>query len=226
MKVDKWLKSNVSDSKELLGSGYEGANRAVREVLHAEEVKSDLTYAAHNAWRAAAIGACVGSIGGYLVEDEKPVQSTLAGALIGGALAIGGLMVWGIATPDRRRGYGRYQERQDHSRRAVARSQPGRVRLINRVWTRFIEASLQNVQVVSEFRGTCRRVREIPARLEIASTYRCCSGYRGCSGRSIARRAFRREYAGPNIPGVADPLDGLHLMASAHSRSTAIRLDK
>lgn len=95
MKVDKWLKSNVSDSKELLGSGYEGANRAVREVLHAEEVKSDLTYAAHNAWRAAAIGACVGSIGGYLVEDEKPVQSTLAGALIGGALAIGGLMVWG-----------------------------------------------------------------------------------------------------------------------------------
>jgi hypothetical protein len=95
MKVDKWLKSNVSDGKELLDSGYEGAHRAVREVLHAEEVQSDLTHAAHNAWRAAAIGACVGSIGGYLVEEEKPIQSALAGALIGGSLALGGLMVWG-----------------------------------------------------------------------------------------------------------------------------------
>jgi hypothetical protein len=95
MKVDKWLKSNVSDGKELLGSGYDGANRAVRDVLHAEEVKSDLSHAAQNAWRAVAIGACVGSIGGYLVEEEKPVQSALAGALIGGTLALGGLMAWG-----------------------------------------------------------------------------------------------------------------------------------
>src|ERR1035437_6222463 len=48
MKVDKWLKSNVSDGRELLDSGYEGAHRAVKEVLHAEEVQSDLTHAAHN----------------------------------------------------------------------------------------------------------------------------------------------------------------------------------
>ena len=95
MKVDKWLKSSVSDSKDLLDSGYAGAHRAVKSILHEEEVQSDLTHAAHNAWRAAAIGACVGSIGGYLVEDEKPVQSALAGALIGGVLAFGGLMTWG-----------------------------------------------------------------------------------------------------------------------------------
>ncbi len=95
MKVDKWLKSNVSDGKELLDSGYEGAHRAVKEVLHEEEVQLDLSHAAHNAWRAAAIGACVGSIGGYLVEEEKPIQSALAGALVGGALAVGGIMTWG-----------------------------------------------------------------------------------------------------------------------------------
>jgi hypothetical protein len=95
MKVDKWLKSSVTDGTELLGSGYEGAHRAVKTVLHAEEVQADLTLAAHNAWRAAAIGACVGSIGGYFIEEEKPVQSALAGALVGGALALGGLMVWG-----------------------------------------------------------------------------------------------------------------------------------
>jgi len=95
MKVDKWLKSNVSDGKDLLGSGYSGAHRAVKNVLHAEEVQADLTHAAQNAWRAAAIGACVGSIGGYLVEEEKPIQSALAGALVGGALAFGGLMAWG-----------------------------------------------------------------------------------------------------------------------------------
>jgi hypothetical protein len=95
MKVDQWLKSNVSDSKELLDSGYEGAHRAVKEVLHAEEVQSDLTHAAHNAWKAAVIGACVGSVGGYFVEEQKPIQSALAGALIGGALALGGLMAWG-----------------------------------------------------------------------------------------------------------------------------------
>lgn len=95
MKVDKWLKSNVSDGRQLLDSGYEGAHRAVKEVLHAEEVQSDLSHAAHNAWRAAAIGACVGSIGGYFVEEQKPIQSALAGALVGGALALGGCMAWG-----------------------------------------------------------------------------------------------------------------------------------
>ena len=95
MKVDRWLKTNVEESRELIGSGYQGVNRAVKHALDDEGVRSDLSSAAHNAWKAATIGACVGSISGYLSEDEKPVQGALAGALLGGALALGGLMVWG-----------------------------------------------------------------------------------------------------------------------------------
>ena len=43
----------------------------------------------------AAIGAVVGSVTGYLNEDEKPLLGALAGALVGGGLALGGLMAWG-----------------------------------------------------------------------------------------------------------------------------------
>lgn len=95
MKVDQWLKSNVSDSRELLGSGYEGANCAVKDALNREDVQADLARSAHDAWKAAALGAFVGSLTGYLSEDEKPVQGAIAGAVLGGALAFGGLMAWG-----------------------------------------------------------------------------------------------------------------------------------
>jgi hypothetical protein len=95
MKVDHWLKSNVADSRELLDSGYEGAHGAVKEALQREDVQADLAHSAHGAWKAAAIGAFVGSLTGYLSDDEKPLQGALAGALVGGALALGGLMAWG-----------------------------------------------------------------------------------------------------------------------------------
>ncbi|MGO9242842.1 MAG: hypothetical protein ACLQBJ_18720 [Bryobacteraceae bacterium] len=95
MKVDHWLKSNVADSRELLDSGYAGAHQAVTEALKREDVQADLARSAHEAWRAAAIGAVVGSVTGYLNEDEKPLLGALAGALVGGGLALGGLMAWG-----------------------------------------------------------------------------------------------------------------------------------
>lgn len=95
MKVDHWLKSNVADSRELLDPGYEGAHGAVKEALQREDVQADLAHSAHGAWKAAAIGAFVGSLTGYLSDDEKPLQGALAGALVGGALALGGLMAWG-----------------------------------------------------------------------------------------------------------------------------------
>jgi hypothetical protein len=95
MKVDHWLKSNVAASRELLDSGYEGAHGAVKEALQREDVQADLAHSAHGAWKAAALGAFVGSLTGYLSDDEKPLQGALAGALVGGALALGGLMAWG-----------------------------------------------------------------------------------------------------------------------------------
>jgi hypothetical protein len=95
MKVDHWLKSNVADSRELLDSGYEGAYGAVKAALQREDVQTDLARSAHGAWRAAAIGALAGSVAAYLSEEEKPLQAALAGALMGGALALGGLMAWG-----------------------------------------------------------------------------------------------------------------------------------
>jgi hypothetical protein len=93
--MEHWLKSNVSDGKELIDSGYVGAHRAVQQALTDETVQLDLSHSAHNAWKAAAIGACVGCVGGYLSDDRKRVQGALAGALVGGALALGGLMAWG-----------------------------------------------------------------------------------------------------------------------------------
>jgi hypothetical protein len=95
MKMDSWLKTNVSDGKELIDSGYAGAHEAVKEALKNEHVQADLSRSAHNAWKAMAIGACAGAIGGYLSDDERPVQGALAGALLGGVLAVGGLMAWG-----------------------------------------------------------------------------------------------------------------------------------
>ena len=95
MKMDKWLKANVADGKELIDSGYAGAHNAVKAALQDESVQADLSLSAHNAWKAAVVGACVGTVTGYFSDDEKPVKGALAGALVGGALAFGGLMAWG-----------------------------------------------------------------------------------------------------------------------------------
>lgn len=95
MKVDQWLKSNVAEGRELLDSGYSGAHSAVKEALKREDVQAELARSAHDAWKAAAIGAFLGSVAGYLNEEEKPLQGALAGAVLGGALALGGLMAWG-----------------------------------------------------------------------------------------------------------------------------------
>ena len=95
MKVDQWLKSNVTDGRELLDSGYTGAQGAVKAAIKRDDVQADLARSAHGAWKAAAIGAFVGSLTGYLSEEKKPLQGALAGALLGGALALGGVMAWG-----------------------------------------------------------------------------------------------------------------------------------
>ena len=79
----------------MLDSGYEGAYDAVKEALKREDVQADLARSAHGAWRAAAIGALLGSLAGYANEDDKPLLGALAGALVGGGLALGGLMAWG-----------------------------------------------------------------------------------------------------------------------------------
>ncbi len=95
MKLGAWLEDNYKNTLELVESGYEGAKAARNRVLHDEPITSAVARGARNSWKAAAIGACVGTVGAFFSGEKKSARRVLLGGLAGGCIGLGGSMVWG-----------------------------------------------------------------------------------------------------------------------------------
>ena len=94
MSISGRVKENVAYSKELLESGFEGANDARKAVLGSDETQHLVSAAAQESWQSAAICVLAGAVLGVLADDRKPVRGVLAGGLLGAAIGFAGSFAW------------------------------------------------------------------------------------------------------------------------------------
>jgi hypothetical protein len=94
MNVREWSKSSVDYGRKLVDSAVEGARTGEDEFLKEAPLAPYLAQSARQALVPAAVGACLGVLGGYLADRRRSSTRALAGGLIGGAIGFGAAMIW------------------------------------------------------------------------------------------------------------------------------------
>ncbi len=94
MNVMEWSKCNVDYGRKLVDSALEGARAGEGEFLKEKSLASFLGESARQALAPAAIGACLGALGGHLATGRRSKTRVLVCALLGGAVAFGASVTW------------------------------------------------------------------------------------------------------------------------------------
>ena len=94
MNQAKWSKSNTDYGRELLNSGLEGARSSREAFLSSKPLGSFLAESVHYALKPAALGACIGVLGGYRGYRQKSIIRSLAYGLLGGVIGLGASLAW------------------------------------------------------------------------------------------------------------------------------------
>jgi hypothetical protein len=94
MDLRKWSKSNADYGRRLLDSGIEGARSGQEAFLNGESLAPFLSESVRSALKPAALGACIGVLGGYAGYRQKSITRTLAYGLLGGAIGLGAGLAW------------------------------------------------------------------------------------------------------------------------------------
>ncbi|MGC2477964.1 MAG: hypothetical protein WA485_26735 [Candidatus Sulfotelmatobacter sp.] len=94
MNFMEWSKSNVDYGRKLVDSAVEGARTGEGKFLKEESLISFLGESARQALAPAAIGACLGALGGYLATGRRSRARALVCAVLGGAVAFGAGVIW------------------------------------------------------------------------------------------------------------------------------------
>jgi len=94
MNVVAWSKSNLDYGRKLVDSALEGARAGEGEFLKEESLGAFLCGSSRQALAPAAIGACLGALGGYLATGRRSKTRAVVCALLGGAVAFGAGVFW------------------------------------------------------------------------------------------------------------------------------------
>jgi hypothetical protein len=94
MDLYEWSKSNADYGRKLFDSGIEGARSGRDAFLEGEPLAPFLGESARSAWKAAALGACLGVVASYPGRRRKSFARTLAYGLLGGAIGLGAGLAW------------------------------------------------------------------------------------------------------------------------------------
>jgi hypothetical protein len=94
MNVMEWSRSNVDYGRKLADSAVAGARTGEHEFLKEESLGPVLGEFARQALGPAIIGACLGALGGYFGSGRRSKTTSLAGALVGGAIGFGAGVIW------------------------------------------------------------------------------------------------------------------------------------
>jgi hypothetical protein len=89
----EWSKSNADYGRKLFDSGIEGARSGRDAFLEGEPLAPFLSDSARSAWKAAALGACLGVVASY-PGRRRSITKTLAFGLLGGAIGLGAGLAW------------------------------------------------------------------------------------------------------------------------------------
>jgi len=98
MKLRERIASIVGYGRELAGSGLQGASHGRAAFLNGGPISPFLADANQHALKLAALGACVGVLGGYLARKRQPAVRTIACGALGGAVGFAAGFAWSSHT--------------------------------------------------------------------------------------------------------------------------------
>jgi len=90
----EWSKSSVDYGHKLVNSAIEGAREGEDEFLKDEPLAPSFGESARHALGPAAIGVCLGALGGSLGNGRRSTTRAVAYGLLGGAIGFGAGMIW------------------------------------------------------------------------------------------------------------------------------------
>src|SRR5438477_13025762 len=94
MNFGEWSRSTVNYSRTLLHRGCEGAARGRESFLQETRLLSFLRQSARKALKPAALGTCIGVLGGYPGTRHASARRTFACGFFGWALGFGVGVLW------------------------------------------------------------------------------------------------------------------------------------
>ena len=94
MGLRTWSRSEVEYGRKVLHSGLEGARSAREAFLEGSTGTPLLNESVRNALKPAAIGACIGVLGGCPGNQHKSITRVLAFGLLGSAIGFGASILW------------------------------------------------------------------------------------------------------------------------------------
>lgn len=94
MNVREWSKSTASYSQRLLHSGRQGAARGRESFLHGTQLGPYLHHSVREALKPAALGACIGMLGGYPGTRRHSARRAFACGALGCMLGFGVGVIW------------------------------------------------------------------------------------------------------------------------------------
>lgn len=90
----EWSKDSVEYGRRLVDSALEGARTGEDDFLHEEPLAPFLSESARQALGPAVVGACLGTVGGYLGNGRRSRTRALACGLLGGIIGFSAGMIW------------------------------------------------------------------------------------------------------------------------------------
>ena len=96
MNFVEWSQSGIDYGRKLVDSAVEGAREGEDEFLEVREeaLRPYLEESAKHALAPAAVGACLGLVGGLVVNGRKSAIRTLGFGLLGGIVGFGAGLIW------------------------------------------------------------------------------------------------------------------------------------
>lgn len=94
MALREWSKSSANYGRRLISSGIEGARSGRKAFLNGEPLKPFINESVRRALVPAALGACLGALGGYPGDRHPSIGRALARSLLGGAVGLSAGVVW------------------------------------------------------------------------------------------------------------------------------------
>jgi len=94
MALREWSKSNATYGRRLVNSGIEGVRTGRTAFLKGEPLTPFISKSVRRAWKPAAVGACLGMLGGHPGSRHRSIGRAIARGLLGGALGLGAGVAW------------------------------------------------------------------------------------------------------------------------------------
>jgi hypothetical protein len=98
MNLHERIASIVGYGRELVGSGLQGASQGRTAFLNGGPISPFLADVNKKALKLAALGACIGVLGGYLGRKHQPAARALAYGALGGAVGFAASFAWNSHT--------------------------------------------------------------------------------------------------------------------------------